>query len=101
MIKIGNYNFEGPYPSVSSLRDESGVYAIIDERPAANIVVDVGESSTVKSRVEGHDRKDCWNRNKLGTLKVAVLYTPNKQQSGRMEIEQEIRRNFRPSCGDR
>lgn len=101
-ITIGKYSFEGPYGSTNSLQDRSGVYAILDKRVDGKYyIVDVGESSQVKTRVENHDRKDCWQRNCRGTLHVAVLYTPNLQQPGRSEIEQEIRHQYNPPCGER
>ena len=100
-IKIGRFNFEGPYSSTAALEDKAGVYAIIDDRTSSLIVIDVGESVTVKSRLEKHERESCWARNRIGTLKVAVLYTPGMQQVGRMQIEQEIREQFSPVCGVR
>lgn len=101
MIRIGRYTFDGPYTSTASLADNAGVYAIIDARSTSSIVVDVGESATVKSRIESHDRESCWTRNRQGTLQVAVLYTPGLQQSARMTIEQELREAFNPACGVR
>ncbi len=100
-ITIGSYVFDGPYTSTNDLEDRSGVYAILDKRSDGYHVIDIGESSEVKTRVENHDRADCWKRNKQGSLCVAVYYTPNKQQSGRKEIEQELRRQYNPPCGDR
>lgn len=100
-IKIGRYSFHGPYTSSSSLIDASGVYAIIDMQDRNNFLIDVGESATVKSRVESHDRRDCWRRNCGGKLAVAVYYTPNSHQTGRMEVEQEIRNQFELPCGSR
>lgn len=100
-ITIGQYTFEGPYANTDSLQDRSGIYAILCHSDNAYSLVDVGESATVKSRVDTHDRKDCWSRNCTGTLNVAVLYTPDAQQSGRMQIEQEIRDQYGPPCGKR
>lgn len=100
-ITIGDYTFEGPYTNTSSLKDNSGVYAIHCNRDENYYLIDVGESSTVKSRVDNHDRADCWKNNCSGTLTVSVLYTPNKQQGGRMEIEQELRNQYNPPCGNR
>ena len=100
-VTIGRYLFEGPHFSTESLQDRSGVYAIIDRRDAGDFLVDVGESATLKTRVENHDRKDCWNRNAKGTLGAAVYYTPNLQQSGRMDVEQEIRGQYDLACGKR
>jgi hypothetical protein len=77
------------------------VYVILCHRDAKNFVIDVGESAQVKTRVDNHDRKDCWQLNCQGNLLVAVYYTPNLQSSGRIAIEQEIRRQYNPPCGDK
>lgn len=101
-IKIGKYTFEGPYTSTAKLDDRSGVYAILCQKDGNNHnLVDVGESAAVKSRVETHDRQACWRRNCNSTLTVAVYYTPNLQQPGRMAVEQEIRAQYDPICGKR
>lgn len=101
-INIGKWTFEGPYQDTSKLQDRSGVYVILcltaDQK---YYVIDVGESAQVKTRVENHDRQDCWSRNCSGTLYVAFLYTPNLQQPGRSAIEQEIRWRYNPPCGQR
>jgi hypothetical protein len=101
-IPIARWQFEGSYSQTSNLYDRSGVYAILDRRRDGNYyVIDVGESATVKTRVETHDRADCWARNQQGTLAVAVLYTPNLQQPGRRTIEQVLRSQYAPVCGIR
>jgi len=98
-ITVGRYQFEGPYTNTASLEDRSGVYAVHCYRDERYYLVDVGESGEVKNRVDTHDRKDCWKEKCSGTLTVSVLYTPNLQQAGRREIEQEIRSQFNPPCG--
>lgn len=100
-ITVGNHTFDGPYTNAGSLNDNSGVYAIHCNRDGKYYLIDVGESATVKTRIENHDRADCWKKNCQGTLTVSVLYTPNKQQAGRMEIEQELRELYDPVCGKR
>lgn len=94
------YTFEGPYSSTASLENRSGVYAILKDNKAIikSDVVDIGESAEVRNRVENHDRQDCWKRN-AATIYYGVLYTPNAQQSGRMEIEQDLRKQIDPPCG--
>lgn len=99
-IKIGKYNFEGPDTSTDSLKNQSGVYAILgtnsqnqDWNP-----VDIGESARVRDRVENHDRQNCWNRQGYSTLAVAVLYCNEPQ---RMQIERELRQQLNWPCGDR
>ena len=100
-ISVGRYVFEGPYTSTAHLQDRAGVYAIHCQLGGVYTLVDVGESATLKTRVESHDRQDCWKRNCAGTLTASALYTPHLQQSGRMEIEQELRAQFAPTCGVR
>lgn len=95
------YTFEGPYRNTSSLEDKSGVYIILCTNGKENNPIDVGESANVKTRVENHDREECWEENCDHTQKYAVLYTPNKQQAGRKEIEEDIRCNYSFPCGDR
>ncbi len=103
-ITIGEWTFDGPYllSETGHLEDRSGVYVILCPTQQGQYdVIDVGESAQVRTRVEAHDRKDCWKRHCKDTLYVAVLYTPNLQQPGRSEIEQEIRRQYTPPCGER
>ena len=100
-LNVGDYSFDGPYDSTEKLEDKSGVYMIVCPRDDKYAPVDCGESAEVKSRVENHDRKDCWNRNCSGALKFAVYYTPNLGSSGRAEIEQKIRSKYNFPCGVR
>jgi hypothetical protein len=98
-IQIGKYNFEGPYSDASSLRDQSGVYAILGSDGSSPWnVVDVGESDQVRTRVMNHDRSDCWKRQRHARLAYAAYYC---NESDRMRIEQELRAQFKPPCGDR
>jgi hypothetical protein len=101
-IKIGSYNFEGPYADTSHLRNEGGIYGILDQRSGGQFhVVDVGESDGVRSRVENHDRSECWNRNRQGNLTVAVYYTPGLSLQQRRSIEAALREQYSPACGVR
>lgn len=100
-LTVGQYEFEGPYTNAGNLQDSSGVYVIVDSVNGQYYPIDCGESATVKSRVENHDRADCWERNSSGTLMVAVLYTPHLQSAGRIAVEQEIRNAYAFPCGDR
>ncbi|HOD17371.1 MAG TPA: hypothetical protein PKJ14_01835 [Candidatus Cloacimonadota bacterium] len=100
-IQLGKYSFEGPYPKTDLLQDKSGVYAILSWENNAYTVIDIGESATVKTRLDSHERFNCWERHCNGTIYYAVYYTPNMQQAGRMEIEQELRDKYNPICGER
>ncbi|NEP10108.1 MAG: GIY-YIG nuclease family protein [Symploca sp. SIO2C1] len=96
---IEGYQFQGPYDKTGFLQERSGVYVILDLRRDGNYVIDVGESEALKTRIENHNRKNCWRRNEQGTLAVAVHYTPQFPKSLRRAIEQKIRSQYVPVCG--
>lgn len=100
-LTVGRYTFEGPYNDTVYLQDRAGVYLIVCHSNGKYYPIDVGESAMVKTRVENHDRKPCWERRCHSTLEIAVLYTPHLQQAGRQQIEQEIRKMFGFPCGQR
>lgn len=103
-ITIGRYQAEGPFTNTAQLKNASGIYVILTSPTSGTdwTVVDVGESHDVRARVENdHEREDCWKRHDKGILAVAAIYTPKAQQAGRKMIEQELRRQFNPPCGDR
>jgi len=98
-LQVMNYTFEGPYASANDLKEMSGVYLIVGNNGGDRWnVVDVGESGGVKSRVGNHDRAMCWRGLNYTNLQVAVLYANENQ---RMAIEQQLRQNFNPPCGER
>jgi hypothetical protein len=100
-VTIGRFQFDGPYDDVDDLEDRSGVYAILCRNNGNYDLIDVGESATVATRVANHDRAGCWSGSCRSKLMVAVHYTPYLQQSGRQEIEGEIRSEYDPPCGER
>ena len=100
-IEIGNYSFEGYYSSPTYLEEKPGVYAIFCRNYEKDVLIDVGESENVKSRVEDNERSNCWRRNCPSALGYAVLYTPKLNEKKRMKIEDEIRDQYNPVCGRR
>lgn len=99
-ISIEGETFEGPYRFPSTLDDKPGVYVIATETVKDSWkLLDVGQSDTVKTRVENHDRVDCWNRYKKGDLGYCVKYEPNQER--RDALEKKIRTNQDLPCGDR
>ena len=103
-IKIGDRSFSGPHKE-SGLKNGSGVYVVLDHRNIGYedeyAYLDVGESSSVRDRVTGHDRRPCWSYNALGDIVFAVRYLPGKPQKDRMAWEQAIRAVGNFPCGDR
>jgi len=100
VIKINEIDFDGPYSTPSSLLHKPGIYVILDATISKSVVVDVGESGdSVRTRVENHDRRECWKSSSRGTLQVAVLYTPGMSDAQRRGVESAIRALYRPPCG--
>jgi len=96
---LGKYDFVGPYENTDKIEDESGIYIVFDDTGDSYHYLDVGEAGSVKSRLDTHDRKDCWKRHAKGKIVFFVMYTPNLQQEGRKKIEDEIRQEKNPPCG--
>lgn len=98
-IKIDKYTFSGPYTSTSRLKDKAGIYAVHCYYKNEYKLIDIGESARVRTRVENHDRINCWQRHCQGEFAVSVYYTPHWTQMGRMEFQQKIRKKYKPPCG--
>lgn len=95
-------DFDGPH-SLGQLRDEQGVYIVLDRfeneyRRTMLYCIDVGESDTVHSGVSGHDRMACWGANTQGALVFAVLYTGGDSDA-RRQTERALRDFLSPPCG--
>ena len=102
-ITIGNYSFDGPHESTDPVQSLPGLYAILDHRQvcAGPVVLDIGESGDVRSRLDGHDRKDQWRQQVRGRVSCAVLYTQGWTDQQRRDTESHLRQVFCPPCGDR
>lgn len=99
-MTIAGVEFEGPYKNTSSLKDEGGVYVVYSETNDSKWQrLDVGQSDKVKDRIESHDRKDCWEKNKQGDLGYCVRYV--KDEKARTELEQKAREERKIPCGEK
>lgn len=102
MITIATHNFEGPYETTASLRNRAGIYVILDYRSDRKWhLLDVGESATIKTRIENHERQSCWEQNRQGVIGVAVLYIPISSANQRRFLEAAIRQQYWVTCGER
>ena len=96
------YNFEGAFVDPSDLEIESGVYLIHCKADDKWYVLDVGESQNVRERVMTHDREDCWKTNcRGGVIHYSAHYMPNSTETERVLVEQTIRQQANPICGER
>lgn len=97
-MKLGEYSLTGPIASIDKLKDRSGVYAMICKADGEYFVIDIGESSKLRTRIENYDKKDCWIKSCNGQLLIFVHYTPFLHQQRRIHIEQGLRELFHPDC---
>lgn len=97
-IKLGKYSFAGPIALSDKIRDKSGVYAILCNVDSEYFLIDVGESLKLRTRIENHDKKNCWIKNCNGQLLIYVHYTPFLKQQARINIEHELRELYQPDC---
>lgn len=84
-----------------TLRDQSGAYVILGnhDHSVTAKVIDVGEADKVKTRIDTHDRKDCWRReSRGGRVGVAAFYADEKT---RKEIQDQLRKKYNPPCGEK
>jgi hypothetical protein len=97
-IAISGYDFEGPFVTTASLKDQSGVYAILSKASNGTYdLLDVGESAKVKERVESHDRVSCWRRHANSSgVSYSAYYADS---TSRMNLEKKVREQYDPPCG--
>jgi len=96
MVKIKNYDFQGPYSLNTSFNEVAGVYVIYTSKNW----LDVGETDSLATRISSHERKPDWVRNANGLLIwLAFLAISNPQQ--RLQVEAELRNCLYPLCGEK
>lgn len=80
------------------------MYVVLDE-PTEPLAIpgytclDVGESSTVRTRVSSHERKPCWRKSARGRIVFAVLYLPGAGPKRRRWWEAAVRSLSTFLCG--
>lgn len=96
MVKIQNYDFQGPFSLNTSLNEVSGVYIVYTSQNW----LDVGETDKLGTRIGSHERKPEWFRYANGQpIWLAFLGISNSVQ--RLRIESELRNSLSPLCGEK
>jgi hypothetical protein len=94
-IKLGKFDFQGPFASTRILRNDPGVFAVVCMWKGTTILLDAGEAEDIRRCLENHDRKEEWRdaaQEKI--MGYAVLYTPDSEVKRRHRIEKEIRNRY-------
>ena len=97
-IKIGDYNFAGPFDSTESIEDKSGIYAIINYKEGKYYLLDVGESAQMKKTIEEQNKEE-WKTHSENTIMYSVRYTPDLKEAERKEIKAKISAKYIPTYG--
>jgi len=90
-IRAMGHRIRGVWADPAKLESGSGGYVIWCKSGAVWTVLDIGESDDEKEHVLKHQQRDIWSRSCCGAVHYSAIYTPDLRQSGRKEIEQDIR----------
>jgi hypothetical protein len=89
----------------ANFADRAAIYVIICVAADKTwTVLDVGQSGEVGSRIDAHDRGECWKRNcPSGNIWVCVHRMPTSTftKEQRLARESAIRTATKPKCGSR
>jgi len=104
-VTIEGYPFICVPLAEADFADVAAIYVILCVAQDGNwTVLDVGQSGQVGSRIDDHDRKDCWDRNcPSKNIWVCVYRMPNTQytRQQREQLEAALRLKLNPKCGKR
>ncbi len=90
----------------ADFRDVAAIYVILCVKPDSSwTVLDVGQTGELGTRIDSHDRRECWARNcETKNIWVCVYPMPSTRYSpqDRRALEAEVRRQYNPvPCGQR
>ncbi len=94
-IKIGRYEFEGPYNFVIHVKADSGVFVITCPSSGRFHVLDVGEGQHLRATIQRNTNIPCWRKN--CKFPMFAVYYCNRAE--RVRIAAELREKFSPPCG--
>ena len=101
IMPIENYAFDGPHRSLRNLENKAGVFVIMSEFVGKFYLLDVDVSDDIKSAIENHARRKCWERYRKGKIRYAVLYKKEFSAERDSEIERKIRSKYKTvPCGE-
>lgn len=92
-IPIANYAFDGPHRSTKRIEDTQGVFVVMSELVGKYYLLDVGKADRVKTAIENHERRRCWEKYRKGLIRYAVFYT-NKSAEEMNVLEATIRKIY-------
>ena len=99
-MPIAQFPFEGPFPTLSKIRNEAGVYVVVCEFVEKFYLLDVDRSDDIKNEIANHKRIKCWENFKKGKIRYAVLYSDKFPNLSDSQIVNNIRSTYKGiPCG--
>lgn len=90
-----SYSFS-VYPWGTEFQPVGGVYLVLRAAEGRTDVVYVGQTGDLSDRFDNHHKLYCFERN--GKTHIAVM--AEGVEARRLRIEQDLIRNYNPSCND-
>lgn len=101
-LTIGGKSFACVKLSEADFKDVAAIYVVICvDAQGQWTVLDVGQSGQVGTRIDDHDRRDCWTRNCKNNIWVCVHTMPSSRftKQDREQLESQLRTQYKPVCG--
>lgn len=104
-LTISGLPFQCVKLSEADFSDVAAIYLILCVAQDGNWkVIDVGQSGQVGTRIDVHDRQECWKRNcPNNNIWVCIYKTPTSSytKEQREALEGKLRDAYKPVCGKR
>jgi hypothetical protein len=100
MLKLGNYEFEGPFLDANELEKSPGIFAVITVLSQSPVLVDIDSSENILEAVKMHPRKKAWQEisGPVGYAFVVKCFKHDNREK-RDEIVNDIRSSMDIPCG--
>lgn len=98
-IKVGGYDFHGPFKHLKMIDDRSGLFAVHYYCTGNYYLLDIDHAGQLRSALREHSRQPEWERFRRGMLTFSVIYTETKSSADREALVRQLRREYEPACG--
>ena len=97
-VLIGALEFDGPYADLKSLRNASGVYAVLCENDEEDLeLIEIGDADSIQNHLQTHPNRDQWS-DEGAEIRFIVHYTHDLCQQERQALKETIEREFSDSA---
>jgi hypothetical protein len=101
-MKLGEFDFDGPFESLDALDRWPGILAVVGLTDGEPIVIDLGGSGTIGDRLRLCQREERWRqiaRERSCSLAFFVHFMPGARSADRLEVQRRLRGLYAPACG--